>query len=476
VSDDGSAAIMLDEGQAGGYDEIGGSCPAFVNLLAVGPPEQRPRVVRTRPGIVAWADFPAVPPVAAPVVAMGVLQGKLVYFTDDGLGDRRACALFAPGDARELFVRDFPIGGALPLTIAVGRNVIIATGGGHPQKVDSGLQSSRLLNAPSASDVSLIAQRVVLTQPGTGLVFWSDPGEGNVESWDILREFMEAESRPDNNVGLKETARELWVFGETTMQVFTPDETATFSTTSTIDVGCASKRSIIRRDNQMAWVDDRKRIVASEGGAVGVLSDRGLAATIKGVTTTADSWGFRCAIGNHDLLTWVFPTDGRAFSWDTISQTWSEWRRWANGRWQAWAPTSYLWRPDTSQHLVGMPDGTIAELSMDAHSDLDDALKWIVRTGFYESPKRRHCIDARFPMRRGGASATSSVSITWRDNLGAFVPPIQRTLGAPGDYDIEAEISPAGSPYKRRQWELSGSAADAYSLAAGRELYEEAEF
>lgn len=477
-----AAPIHLDRGQAGGLDELTGAAPAFLNAIVEGPPGDGPRAIRTRPGIAAWDAFPATFSSASPVVAMAELNSRILYLTDDGSSVRKAFGLAGSTviDMSAALGTSL-ITGAESLIVRSWRDFAFACGGGDVQLLSYGLASSRLSGAPPhARDLAIIAQRLVLVAPDrSGLFYWSSlPGEADTGStWDTLLDFREAEARPDALVGCAATSRELFMFGSETTQLFYPDPSEVFSPGPALEIGCLSKRSVIRVDTQMAWLDDKKRIVMSDGRGLTVISDQGIAKTLKAIATASDCWGFRCVIGSHDLLAWVFPTDGRTFAYDLVSQTWSEWRRYADGRWQAWAPTAYLWSPAYGKHLVGMPDGSVAELTLDAYTDLGDPLAWVCRTGFTEVSRRRHCVDARFIVRRGSAtSSNSKVAVRWRDDLGAFCPPIEFPVGVPGDYEADISVSPAGEPYRRRQWELSGSGADAYLIAGGKETFEEAEF
>ncbi len=474
--------IALDGGQMSGLDELTGASPAFVNAMVMGPPgSPPPRAIVSRPGIAAWADFPSGVS-SSPVVAMEILGGKVIFVTDDGAGTRKAFGIdgttctdmsFASGDSL--------VNGASSVTLASWREFAFVSGGSAVQKLSRGFVSTRLGGSPpEAADLCVIAQRLVIVSPDEfGLFFWNSlPGEASVEGWDQSLDFREAEARPDRLIACKEGTRELFMFGESTLQVFSPDESEIFAPAAALDIGCVAKRGVVRVDQNMAWLADKSRIVVSDGRGFDVISDLGISGTLKGIATTSDAWAFRCAIGAHDILAWVFPTDGRTFAFDQKAKVWSEWRRKdTSGRWQPWAPTSYLYSESLRKHLVGMPDGTIAELTLDAHTDLGDPISWVVRTGFKEVTKRRHAVEARFPCRRGSASSEgSSIAIRWRNDLGAFTPAIECPLGIPGDYEADVAVSPCGEPYRRRQWELSGSADDAYLIAGGKETYEDAEF
>lgn len=469
--------VTFDDGQMGAYDELSGAAPVLLNMVVEGSPERRPRSIRTRPGIAALSGFPTNPASSAPVVAMTVLNSDLIYVTDDGSGTRKAY-MWRPADGT---VSDLSLAGGTalidgsdPVALVSWRNLCFAAGGQHIQVIDPGLASRRLGGSPPVSvDLAIIAQRLVSVRADTSGIFdWAGIGEAEVDVWDIL-EFREAEARPDRLIAIEETARELWLFGASTTQIFIPDANEVFTPGPTLETGCFSKRSVVRKDSMMAWYDDRERIVLSDGRGLEVISDNGIASTLQGLG--ADVFGFRATIGNHDLLCWSWESKGRAFAWDMVAKTWSEFRGWRDNRWQTWAPKSYLWWPERMLHLVGMDDGSIATLSMDAHDDQGDPIRWAVRTGFREAPQRRHCVSFQVPLRRGEASSDESViDVSWRDDLGPFVPPIDTPLGEPGEHDPVARVEPAGEPYERRQWELSGSAADAYRIAPAKELYEEA--
>jgi hypothetical protein len=463
------------------YDETAGAPRLPINMLAQGAPGERPRPMRARPGIRAWSDFPTAFESTAPVVAMGMIGNELLYATDDGFGTRRvftwsAGAVYSNGTAANNLIT-----GIEPVKFAIGRSAIVALGGNEPQKLAAFFSERLGGGPPHAIDGTFISQYLVLVQRGPlGLFFWSEPGDTGIETWDLTFELREAEARPDALVGCDSTAGELYMFGESTSQVYLPDPDQTFAPSTTLESGMAigARRSVIRVDKAMAWLDDSTRFrVSSLRGEAGVISDNAIAELLRKLPTVSDCWGFRFTDGGHDLLVWAFPSAGKTFCYDMNSQHWCEWLRWANGRWQSWAPCSYLHAKALRKHLVGMPDGSIAELSLDAYSDLADSLRWEIVTGFSGGAGKRHAVEVQWPMRRGQASsATAAVNVTWRDDGGAFLPDVAMPLGTAGSTAVLGIVSPAGEPYQLRQWKLSGAAAEAYSIAPGRELFEEVDF
>lgn len=472
--------IRLDTGQFSSFDELTGAAPVFLNMLAEGPPNLAARAVRSRPGIRAWAGGPASFPSTDPVVAMTILGGKLIYVTDNGTGTRKVYAVDGASVIDlSIAATDPNIDGLDPVVLQPWREFAFACGGGRIQQISRGLVSSKLGGAPpNAIDLCVIAQRLVVVDPGEyGIFFWAPPGEAAADEIDQSIDFREAEARPDRLVACDNTARQLYMFGEGSTQLFMPDENETFATLGTLENGCLAGSSVVRRGQSMAWLDDQVQLVLAGGEGIQILSERGMASTLEQLQAPEDVWAFRAKIGNHDLITWSWPTDGRAISIDMVSLAFSEWRRWADGHWQPWAPRSHLWWSKRRVHLVGMPDGTIRELSLDAHTDMADPIKWHIRTGFEEAPGRTYVAEARFPVRRGEAtSSASTVEVSWRDDEGPFCSPIEATLGTEGEGDPDIVISPAGDSHRRRQWDLTGSGPDVYRLAPGKATYEEVEF
>lgn len=471
--------IPFDGGSGDQSDELAGTAGELINALVVGAPGGAPRPIRSRPGIRTWSRMSGGSSAVAPIVAMEIVNDHLIFISDDGAGTRDVFDL-TPTNFQLLLsgAPDGRIDGTGPVTLALGHDMLIATGGGAPQKIGPGVSVRLGGSPPIASFATFIAQYLVLVRPDTsGVFFYSEPGVGGVESWDTSLNFAEAEARPDKIVTCTSTSRELYILGETTSQLFLPDENFVFAPSSVLETGCLAARSVIADENTVYWMDTRKRFIVSDLRGFQDLTNSGVMKAIDEMTVVSDIWGFRCKIGRHDLRVWSCPTAGKTFCFDVISQTWSEWRRWDEDRWLPWAPTSYLWIPSSQTHVVGMPDGTIMELTLDAHTDAGDEICWEAVTGLRGGVGKRHCVEAQFPMRRGSAaSASSTVDVSWRDDFGDFLPKVRLSLGLPGNYDSVGIVCPAGEPYRKRQWKLSGSAAEAFFIGPGKELFEEVDF
>jgi hypothetical protein len=464
------------DGFQAGYDELSGAQASCVNLIPVADG------LCTRPVAVDWADFPADgPSVGLPIVAIQPLSDRIFFVTDNG-SERRVFAWLSSGSVVECSTSDVNtrIEGTLRPNITGWRSLVLIAGGGALQKVNSSLVSSRVTAAPAARDVSIISQRaIVAANDDSGQFYWSDPGEPNAEIWDTTVEFRESEARPDPIVAIEETARELWAFGESTTQVFTPDETETFSPASTIDVGLGARSSVVRYDNFMGWVDDRKRVIFGDGRSVSsesIISDRGLARVLYDMPSITDAWAHRETTGLADLLVWTFPSAGRAFCFDVTTRKWTE-RRGQNGStWQKPIATAHAYWPDQLTNIIGTDDGRLMKLSIDSAYEDGQPLRWVARSGFVTSSVLSEPEEIRLILRRGGGSSSDTIRMRWRAfPSSAWSNPVTIPIGQSGDSNPVVRIRPAGPPYRSRQWEISGETSARIQLISAEEIYMEGE-
>lgn len=462
--------IPFNVGHASGLDELAGAGTS-INVLV-----DKSGAIRARPGIKAWSEFPATFPSTTAVLAMAVFGPNLLYVTED----RKVFCWRPSGTVLELSTGSAgTVDGAQTPMIAVSRNYALIAGGGVPQKVDIGLSCTRLGGSPpSLADVVFLTQRAVGSGADlSGIFYWSGPGETGLETWDIPPEYREAETEPDPIVALRKAVRELFAFGTETTEIYAPDEIETFTPISAVAAGCSARRSPVLYEGLFAWLDDRRRFVLSDGRVIGpenVLSVD-IARTLESFTTVADCWGYRERIGAHDSLVWTFPTEGRAFCLEMTTRRWSERHGFEDGRWTAYPITSYLWWQEQNLHLVGLSNGQIAALSLDAYTDNGKKLRWVARTGFSDlgEPRAKDPIEAQLRVRRGDATADdSSIELRWRNDLGAFGRPIRFPLGGPGTVDPTVVVRPCGTPYRAREWELSSTAEEACVVTKAYEEFQ----
>lgn len=465
-----AASIPFNEGQASGVDELVGATASVINGI-----HDPGDAVRTRPGLSTWDMFPEVIPNASPVIGAWVFGDYLVYCTED----RKLWALIAVGLVVALSdaTAATQLAGTLRPQAVVTATRLVIIGGGEPQKWEGVGLSARLGGSPPAGvGIVAITQRLVIATV-EGLLFWSQPGElgGGHEDWRGDMESAEAEAKPDGLLALGSTTGEILAFGPETTQVFVPDTEGVFIPGPTAEVGTLSGPSVIKWESKYVFLDDRRRIVSTDGRAINDVSGPGMAKTLWRFDTVDDCWAFRARFDGADLLAFVFPTEGRALVYNAIVQKWAEWRSIdSDGRWQPWIGRSHCYWPARALHLIGLESGKIEVLDPDAFTEDGQMLKAVLRTGFGDRQTANRKISERvtLTLRRGTTSATTApvAELRWRDDLGAFGQPIRFSLGLPGDYESQVRKWTLGV-YSVRQWELTVSDPVEFVLAGAEEIF-----
>ena len=142
-------------------------------------------------------------------------------------------------------------------------------------------------------------------------------------------DFATAEGHPDNIVALATDKRELWVFGEKSVEIWYDAANATgfpFSRRegAFIDYGCGAAHSVVKFDNSLVWLDNRGFIVRSEGYTPKVISTEAVSKAIRGYTTTSDALAFEHIDRGHIFYVITFPTEGKTWSYDATTEQWHE--------------------------------------------------------------------------------------------------------------------------------------------------------
>lgn len=470
--------IPFSDGLASGLDELSGAGEAiFRNVI--------PDVaggLHVRPGIRAISTFPA-PPVASPIIGIYPWNQWVIYVTQDRqiwawAGNGIVLALSSLSDATTM------LDGNLPPIFTFDSTRVAIAGGGKPQQWQGTGLSVRLApnavmpdgSALSLTHIDYIAQRFVgMDFNLSGYFQWTDPGVGNHTTWPIVGAyFAEAEAFPDPNVAISaNAANELFTFGASTTQVFIPDPVTAFAAAVAVQVGLGAAYSLIPTDGPFAMLDDKHRFVFTDGRQVTPISTPQIASDIMAPGfVVSDMRGYRIVMGEWDLLLWVCPTMKRGFCYDRTTKKWvGEFLSIdANGEWQAWTPTAYVFWAAQNMHLVGMPNGTIAELTPLANDDLGSPLKAVSRTGFQNGGTftRKLCNRVRLQFRGPmPANPNQVVELRYRDDLGGFKRAIQWT---PGRQPV-AEKYNLGI-YRQRQWEVEWSGGGAFVLTGATEAIE----
>lgn len=163
-------------------------------------------------------------------------------------------------------------------------------------------------------------------------------GLNDATSWDPL-DFATAEARPDNIVGLASNRGELWVFGETSVEVW--DNTANptgFAFTviegAGMDTGCSAAHSITDIDNRIMWMDNRGRVVLSDaskfirnnntGYTIITVSTDALNKEFSSYDTLADIVAIQYTDRGHLMWQMTSPNANKTWVYDYTTNLWHE--------------------------------------------------------------------------------------------------------------------------------------------------------
>lgn len=441
--------------QESGLEELAGAGPSSVNVVT----DSR-AAVRRRPGIREYAGAPDSVIDSAGIVGLhSTLGGKLIAVgaaspsSDVYIVDSSSATLLGQidGGQRPTFAETEILlvlaAGAYPMKIELtGAYLMDYLGGTPPQATHVVAHNLRL----SLNDVAVDRTKVNYSEQAIGTTDYSGH-----EQWPTSTTaaggFYTAEARPDPVVAIGENTNEVFVWGQTTLQVFVTDPNLVYAAVPSREVGCGAPYSPIKVKESFAWLDHQRQFVRSDGRSVEVVGGNAIHRSLEGVTVS-DCFGYRFLSGSVDALVWTLPTDGRTFVYqDGVG--WGQWQSRVGGTWGQFAVTAHHLQAGTKKNLVGTADGRIGELTFDSQTDFGEAISAHVTTGFIDrgTSKKKRCAEVRLTLRRGEASGEPTGLLSWRDDLGSWEAPIEVSLGRSGDFETTVRLPSLGA-YRTRQW------------------------
>ena len=467
--------------------ELAGAVPTVINAVM-----DQAGVARRRPGIKAWAPFPAASASGSPVIGMCPFGQQLVYVTED----RKLHAVSSVGGVTELSSTDVLTtldGGKRPVMVA-GRRMLVVAGGGAVQKWTGTGLSARLQNDPPNADfICAIAQRLLLSSPGgSGDMAWSGPLE-DYEDWDFATTghagYTQASAKPDPIKAMLDNTNEVFCFGSETTQVMAPsamtiDETdpnnvSWFAPNRTINVGTVAPYSVVPYDDMFMMLDRLRRVIMTDARSYKDVS-KPMATILRAMASIEDCWAFRMKFGRFDAVVFVFPTDGYGLFYDAALGNWGEWRAWDGGYVPIQITSTYNWS-EQGVYLVGLSDGSIAQLDENTNTDMGDPIKVRLVSGFTNNGTmaKKDCRSLTLMFKRtwealpapagGSLSASGHVRVWNRDDLGTWQHVADIELSSdPSPFEILRSLG----VYRSRQWAVEYDGADEIQLVGAEEEFE----
>jgi len=326
-------------------------------------------------------------------------------------------------------------------------------------------------NAPYPTHIASLGQYLIANDTqDRHAIRWSALGEGNWDTWPSANA-MEAEARPDEVVALAENTNSLFVWGEETTQVYVvgSDPTLPFDCVSTINTGIAAPYCYVRLDEAFVWLDDKRRIVISDGSTVKPISDA-IQADLRGLTTIDDAWAYRQETGQHSYLVFRFPSEERTFRYDLKSERWSELKRYVAPFQGDYDVGAYVYRQSDNAHIFGCSASTggLYTSDTDTLSEVGGPLVCERTTGWndFGTNNRKRSTRLQVTMKRGTAAqgaTPGALEVRVQDDDGPWSDWEQVSVGGPDDYEAVKELY-MGGVFRRRRYAIRYSSTDTTAI------------
>lgn len=137
-----------------------------------------------------------------------------------------------------------------------------------------------------------------------------------------------AEANPDNIVTLRRLGREVWLFGERTLEVWQNIGDADFplarASGGVIERGCIAPFSVARGANAIFWLGDDKVVYLGSNLSATRISTHAIEQAIAGLTVVSDARAWFYEQEGHQFYILTFPTERECFVFDLTTRSWHE--------------------------------------------------------------------------------------------------------------------------------------------------------
>lgn len=146
-------------------------------------------------------------------------------------------------------------------------------------------------------------------------------------------DFFTAEGAPDEALKVLASQRELFVFGEQTLEVYynsgDADDTFQRFQGGFKEMGCAAKHSPALFDNGVAWLTKNERgdalvAVLGQGYTPQIISTPEVNYQLSTYTTVSDAFGYTYQDEGHEFYVLTFPTEKKTWVFDAASGEWHQ--------------------------------------------------------------------------------------------------------------------------------------------------------
>jgi len=309
---------------------------------------------------------------------------------------------------------------------------------------------------PSASSVTFL--------DGFTIVSVKDSGQFQISAlldstmWDAL-DFATAEEQPDNLVSAFAFNGSLWLFGETSIEIYYNTGNADFpfeQITGAVNTtrGCGGKFTVVPEDNGLFFLGDDKVYYRASGYTPQRISTHGEEREWNDYTVIDDAFTMLEDLDGHKFVTTTFPTENATWSHDIASGLWHERTTLEGTTPVRWSPNEIV-EFDNKQLAMDNTDGKIYELSPTTYTDGGTTIERIAQGSVQWQDGKRITYDwLRLDMDAGvglttGQGSDPQVMMSFSDNGGIIYSNEKwRSFGKIGEY------------FKRIIWRRLGTARE----------------
>ncbi|TWI04804.1 phage stabilization protein [Luteimonas cucumeris] len=192
--------------------------------------------------------------------------------------------------------------------------------------------------------------------------------------------FASAEAQPDPIIAVISDHRELWLFGEVTVEIAqtSGDADLVFTRTAIMEYGCAAKYTPAKSDNTVFWLgrnaSGQGTVYKAAGYSPSRISTHALESAIAGYGDISDAWAYCYQQNGHTFYVLTFPNRA-TWAYDASSDRWTQlsYRNTLSGLAEQHRGNAYLFL--AGQHIVGdHANGNLYVLDLDTYTDNGDPI------------------------------------------------------------------------------------------------------
>lgn len=251
--------------------------------------------------------------------------------------------------------------------------------------------------------------------------------------WDAL-DFASAEALPDKVVSLLADHKELWFFGEDSIQPYYNSGLLDFPFSSfegtLIEQGCDAARSPAKVDNSIFWLGGDSRgtgvVWRADGHTPVRASTHAVENALRGYSSTSDAVAYSYLDNGHWFYVLSFPAAQTTWCYDASTNLWHERAFWdkPNGSFQAHPVRTHVYA--FGKHLVGnRTNGEIYSMSLDTYTDAGGEIRRVRRCPHLSQEQKRvfyHSmqvdIEAAVGLDGAGQGSDPKAMLRWSDDGG----------------------------------------------------------